>query len=97
MPVVGRGEEWEGVVITTNSRGEVAPRRSKVKEKTSDRYSVCSLCCDDLNCRRLPTSQYQIVIGVINVWPKQTKSRCSLIPVGTWAFPLLRPSARYSA
>ena len=43
----------------------LAPRCSKVKEKTSDRYSVYSLCCDDLNCRGLPTSQYQIVIGVI--------------------------------
>ena len=51
--------------IRTDLRGEVALRDSKRKKKTSNRYSGCSLCCDDLSCRGLPTSQYQIVIGVI--------------------------------
>ena len=55
-------------MLTNNSRGEVATT-SEVKAKiTLDRYSVWSLCYDDLNCRGLPTSQYQIVIGVIREW-----------------------------
>ena len=54
--------------LTTNSRGEVAATFKVKGEKTLDRYSVRSLCYDDLNCRRLPTSQYQIVIGVIREW-----------------------------
>ena len=52
-------------MTTTNSRGDVATTFKVRGKKPSDRYSVWSSCCDDLNCRGLPTSQYQIVIGVI--------------------------------
>ena len=54
----------------------LGPRRSKVKEKTSDRYSVSSSCCEDLSCRRLPTSQYQIVIGVIGAKGLSIRGEC---------------------
>lgn len=30
----------------------LGPRRSRVKQKASNRYSMCSLCCDDLKCGR---------------------------------------------
>ena len=58
---------WVGI-LTTNSRGEVATTFKMKGKTTLDRYSVCSSCCDALNCRGLPTSQYQIVIGVIREW-----------------------------
>ena len=55
-------------MLTTNSRGEVATTSEVKAKKTLDRYSVWSLYCNDLNCRGLPTSQYQIVIGAIREW-----------------------------
>ena len=55
-------------MLTTNSRGDVAATSEVRAKKTLDRYSVWSLCCDDLSCRGLPTSQYQIVIGLIKEW-----------------------------
>ena len=55
-------------MLTTNSRGEVATTFKVRGKKPSDRLSVWSSCCDDLSCRGLPTSQYQIVIGVMRWW-----------------------------
>lgn len=54
--------------LSTKSRGEVAATFEVKGEKTLDRYSVWSLCCDDLNSRGLPTSQYQTVSRVIREW-----------------------------
>ena len=68
MELWGWGEDrwwWSVGTLTANSRGDVAATFKGERKKPSDRYSGWSLCCDDLNYRRLPTSQYQILIGVI--------------------------------